>query len=522
MAPYVLTSLHFTKAAVMASTTPTSGNEFAYMMRSMFMNQALSSTGKISFGREKLLQILKVFIIFSGFENIVDPLLRKLPTVPRLILRKFLCMIQRMRSLTCQHLLKITALETRSTTVSSITNSIQENYLYKSVEWWINKHIQKDVALVKKETVMEKLSGKKDIIVTLPESKETLVDFQGYTITVKKNSEPKEILTDRPVKRTNHIYHLKVTVKETEERDILEDFVSMCDNEYQKWQAKQNKVPKVYRNVGSSEWKESGPIRRRRQETVVLRDNMTKAIFDDLERFHTAEEKYVSRDITYTRHYLFYGLPGTGKSSLLNAIATLYQRSIYFLNLSSVMSDEELHQLMEKIPMADSIVVFEDIDAANEIVMKREQMVAEGNQVPLVSVTSETGKGKGKGKEEESPKYSTLSLAGLLAAIDGTGLEVHNQIMIMTTNHVKKLDPALIRAGRVDRKWEFMACNNDHADALFCNFFERRLNRKLEPKMPAKTLTPADLAGVFIRYLESDTTAEEKLHQYWATGECDD
>ena len=42
-----------------------------------------------------------------------------------------------------------------------------------------------------------------------------------------------------------------------------------------------------------------------------------------------------------------------------------------------------------------------------------------------------------------------MKLSDLLEAFDGV-LEMKGRMLIMTTNHVEKLDPALIRPGRVD------------------------------------------------------------------------
>lgn len=46
-----------------------------------------------------------------------------------------------------------------------------------------------------------------------------------------------------------------------------------------------------------------------------------------------------------------------------------------------------------------------------------------------------------------------LGLASVLNTIDGIGAPT-NTIFIFTTNHVEKLDPALIRPGRIDLKLE--------------------------------------------------------------------
>lgn len=51
---------------------------------------------------------------------------------------------------------------------------------------------------------------------------------------------------------------------------------------------------------------------------------------------------------------------------------------------------------------------------------------------------------RGEGKDKKSP----LSFSGLLNAIDGVSAQ-EGRILITTTNHLEKLDSALIRPGRV-------------------------------------------------------------------------
>jgi chaperone BCS1 len=56
-------------------------------------------------------------------------------------------------------------------------------------------------------------------------------------------------------------------------------------------------------------------------------------------------------------------------------------------------------------------------------------------------------------------------------------LTAHGRILIATTNHVEKLDPALVRAGRIDLKLEIGFVNNEILKGFIDNFFpENKLN----------------------------------------------
>ena len=63
-----------------------------------------------------------------------------------------------------------------------------------------------------------------------------------------------------------------------------------------------------------------------------------------------------------------------------------------------------------------------------------------------------------------------ISLSGLLNAIDGVASH-EGRVLIMTTNHPEKLDAALIRPGRVDRKIGFTLAMKDEVQELFIRMY---------------------------------------------------
>ena len=63
-----------------------------------------------------------------------------------------------------------------------------------------------------------------------------------------------------------------------------------------------------------------------------------------------------------------------------------------------------------------------------------------------------------------------LTLSGLLNAIDGV-TSTEGRIMFMTTNYVDRLDPALIRPGRVDAKHFIGHCEHKQLIKMFNKFY---------------------------------------------------
>jgi chaperone BCS1 len=66
--------------------------------------------------------------------------------------------------------------------------------------------------------------------------------------------------------------------------------------------------------------------------------------------------------IPYKRSYLLFGPPGTGKSSLAQAIAAEIMFSICFVNCSDNINDFNFNKLLNTAPKK-SIILVEDVDS---------------------------------------------------------------------------------------------------------------------------------------------------------------
>ena len=180
-----------------------------------------------------------------------------------------------------------------------------------------------------------------------------------------------------------------------------------------------------------------------------------------------------------------HGVPGSGKSSLIHAIAGALMLDIYVVSLSaSWMNDSTLTTLMGRVP-ARCIVLLEDLDAAFTRSTSRDSgsTGAPGNRKRSSHSSDkkddsdddesddENGKSKKKNKKDDSmSEVNTLTLSGLLNALDGVAAS-EGRILFATTNHLERLDPALSRPGRMDVWIEFKNASPWQAEALFRNFF---------------------------------------------------
>jgi mitochondrial chaperone BCS1 len=225
-------------------------------------------------------------------------------------------------------------------------------------------------------------------------------------------------------------------------------------------------------------WSRRNDIPLRTMDSVVLPVGQAEGILADLRQFLDSESEYVRRSLPYHRGYLLEGSPGSGKSSLVQALATECNLNLWYLPLKDVDRDANLIQLVQEVP-AKSILLLEDIDG-----FAGAHDRAEGDE-------SDRG----------------ASLMGLLNTLDGVATPF-GLVCFMTSNHPELLDPALIRPGRVDRREHIGHVTQDQADRLFEMFYQRpaRANVRITP-----TTSAADILGVCKRHLYSAEDAEEEL-----------
>ena len=185
------------------------------------------------------------------------------------------------------------------------------------------------------------------------------------------------------------------------------------------------------------------------------------------------------------RGYLFYGAPGTGKSSLAWAIAGVFGLDIYCISLvDPTLTEEDLGMMFTTLPRR-CVVLLEDIDSAglskrqiNETVerSKPEDEAATKIGAEITRALKSVQKDRQTNKEN-----SGISLSGLLNAIDGVASH-EGRCLIMTTNFPDKLDEALIRPGRVDMKIGFTYATRSQIHELFLRMYSAEVPTSLAPK----------------------------------------
>ena len=248
----------------------------------------------------------------------------------------------------------------------------------------------------------------------------------------------------------------------------------------------------------------------RPMDTVILDAEQKEMIINDMNEYlHPSSPKwYATRGIPYRRGYLFHGPPGTGKTSLSFALAGIFGLGIFVISLQEpTLTEGDLMQLFNALPKR-CIVLLEDVDAAGLI---RDQKDASGPKwgrrkgkgnkdgsndakdgkdagqektkeddftlkdlarelKSIGSGNNRSGGDRSQGNSDRKPPGTGISLSGLLNAIDGVASH-EGRVLIMTTNHPEKLDAALVRPGRVDRRVEFKMAMREQIRELFVRMY---------------------------------------------------
>lgn len=188
-------------------------------------------------------------------------------------------------------------------------------------------------------------------------------------------------------------------------------------------------------------WRNRGLRPGRTLESVILRQGMLEAIVADFREFSANDTRdwYMKRGLPYRRTYLFHGPPGVGKTSTIRALAGLLRLPACFLSLGNVeVGNRQLVDAMQSIPKP-SMLVIEDVDALFN-------------------------------SHREATTTPHLTFSGLLNALDGL-VAADGVLCVFTTNHPDRLDPALARAGRIDRQFEFAPPGRLEISDLFRSYY---------------------------------------------------
>lgn len=233
-----------------------------------------------------------------------------------------------------------------------------------------------------------------------------------------------------------------------------------------------------------------------------------------VEHFLKNREWYVKKGIPHSYGLAMSGMPGVGKTSTVKAIANRARRHLINIRFGAIKNNTQLKNLFynpilyvinpdsllpEKInvPIEHRLYIIEDIDCMSDIVKKREYQASE----PKHKSTKEVYKDKDvdeyfaealqfekedmqndKHIADEEEKADKITLDSILNILDGT-LEIFGRMLILSSNHMDVLDPALLRPGRIDSLINFKPASKVIIKQMFENFYDQQFASDLFGKI---------------------------------------
>ncbi|KAE8672424.1 hypothetical protein F3Y22_tig00111841pilonHSYRG00076 [Hibiscus syriacus] len=368
---------------------------------------------------------------------------------------------------------------------------------YSTIKTYLGDKSSASAKRLKASTVKDSQS----VVLAMDYNEEVTDEFQGVKVWWSAN---------RTLPRTQRISlypdddekrYFKLTVHKRYRELITQSYISHVLKEGKEITTK-NRQRKLYSNNSSDNW-----YRYRRSkwsnipfehpatfDTLAMDEKLKQEIKNDLIKFSTAKDYYARIGKVWKRGYLLYGPPGTGKSSMIAAMANLLNFDVYDLELTAVKENAELRRLL--LDTSDkSIVVIEDIDCSLDLTGQREKKKKTEKDA---NDDEQSGDPITKKVKEDNKKESKVTLSGLLNCIDGLWSSCGGErIIVFTTNYVEKLDPALIRKGRMDKHIELSYCCFDAFKVFAKNYLEidcHSLFGEIETLLGETKMTPADVA----------------------------
>ncbi|GJN11614.1 hypothetical protein PR202_ga29815 [Eleusine coracana subsp. coracana] len=336
-----------------------------------------------------------------------------------------------------------------------------------------------------------------------------------------------------------YVPHVMGAAEEAEQRDRR---LNICMNEARHWYRMSHHHPATF-------------------DTLAMNPDLKKSIIADLDLFTTRREHYRRIGKAWKRGYLLHGPPGTGKSSLVAAMANHLRYHLYDLDLSLVHSNTELQWLLLCMPNK-SILVIEDIDCCCDTMSreaaetKKSKVVNEddggdGDAASSDSSTVPAAPAKPKSIENKVKSFAFVPSHGLVSAsklpmcnhqshvsVFHAHSDANERSLVIISgdsvraaqpdrravvdqrrgarhrlhqNYKDRLDPALLRPGRMDMHIYMGYCCWEAFKTLAKNYFlldDHALFQEIQDLLSEVEVTPAEVSEMLLRSDDADTALQ--------------
>ena len=271
-------------------------------------------------------------------------------------------------------------------------------------------------------------------------------------------------------------------------------------------------------------WDENLFSSTRQFNNIFFKDK--ELLIKKIDFFLNNKEWYYNKGIPYSLGIGMHGPPGTGKTSLIKAIGNYTDRHVIVISLKLIKTKKQLDSIFfedrynkdnkkSSIGFDKKIIVFEDIDCVGDIVLDREKkknksVTGFGKKLDIEQLTSESKVNVGDlletmaEKTTEKPDFSKIllddepiTLDDILNLWDGIR-ETPGRIMIISSNHYRDLDPALIRPGRIDVTMELSYASHAIIKEMYEHLFDEPIEIEKLKLIIDGFYSPAEIINIYM------------------------